>query len=95
MRDSDRRDQNVRENMRGRRKRTREPHSFFGGPGQPRNTLTETDEEWHARVVDPEGSRREMDDLLGRDVPGSGSDVAGSERGGGFGMRDGDHGRGD
>jgi hypothetical protein len=95
MRDSARRDQNIRNNMLGRRNRTRESHPFFGGPGQPRNTFGETDEEWHAGVVDPEVSRRKMDYLLGRDVPDSGADVAGSERGGGFGMRDGDHGRGD
>jgi hypothetical protein len=43
--DSHTRDQNVRDNMHRRHFRRREPHPFFGGPGQPRNGFEQTDEE--------------------------------------------------
>jgi hypothetical protein len=85
--DSVRGAQIERENMRRGRKREREPHPFFGGPGQPRNRFQEKDEEWYARAIDPNGRRREMEYELGRDSAGGGDGYFGGPGGGGEGMR--------
>lgn len=82
MRDGAERAQRQRDAMARARSRRRNPHPFFGGPGQPRNRFQETDEEWYARAIDPDGKRREMDHMLGRDgAARRDDDFAASQRG--------------
>lgn len=88
--DSYQRDQDDRESMRRARKRRREPHPFFGGPGQPRNRFEETDDEWYARIMDPNGKRRHTGDISGRHASHSDSANIGRLRGSGCSRRGGE-----
>lgn len=88
MRDSVTRDQDIEANLRRTRNQQGETHSFVGRPGQRRNVLGETDEEWFARTMVPHRVRG-MGSTSDRDFHGGNCENTGRARGEGFSMRDG------